>query len=206
MKFILFVEGHTENKAISTFLKRWLDPKLSQPVGIQTVRFDGWAELVKDSPTKAELHLKRNDVIAVIALLDLYGPTFYPPHAKTADERYAWAKKDLEKKVGQPKFFQFFAVHEIEAWLLSDPFIFPNPVQRSVQAISQSPETVNSTNPPAKRLADIYKKEIKRKYKKVVFGKDLFSRLDPNLAYRKCPRLKQLLDEVLRLAKESLPE
>ena len=45
MKFILFVEGHTEDKALPAFLKRWLDPRLESPVGIQTVRFDGWPEL-----------------------------------------------------------------------------------------------------------------------------------------------------------------
>ena len=38
MKFVLFVEGHTE-RAIPEFLKRWLDPQLSQRAGIQTVRF-----------------------------------------------------------------------------------------------------------------------------------------------------------------------
>ncbi len=41
MRFILFVEGYTENKALPQFLKKWLDPKLSNPVGIKTVRFEG---------------------------------------------------------------------------------------------------------------------------------------------------------------------
>jgi len=83
MKFILFVEGHTENKAIPSFLKQWLDPKLSKPVGIKSVRFEGWPELVKDSPTKANLYLSQDSVIAVIALLDLYGPTIYPDNENT---------------------------------------------------------------------------------------------------------------------------
>jgi len=115
MKFVLFVEGHTERKAIPSFLKRWLDPKLPRPVGIQCVRFDGWAELVKDSPGKAKLYLSKSNVIAVIALLDLYGPAFFPRAKKTPDEKYLWAKEYLEEKVkketGQDKFFQFFAVH-----------------------------------------------------------------------------------------------
>jgi hypothetical protein len=57
MRFVLFVEGHTEDKALPKFLKKWLDPKLSKPIGIRTVRFDGWPELVKDAPTKAKMHL-----------------------------------------------------------------------------------------------------------------------------------------------------
>ena len=36
MKFILFVEGRTEHKAIPSFLKRWLDPQLSKPVGVKS--------------------------------------------------------------------------------------------------------------------------------------------------------------------------
>jgi len=37
MKFILFVEGHTENKVLAKFLKQWLDPQTDNPVGIKTV-------------------------------------------------------------------------------------------------------------------------------------------------------------------------
>lgn len=98
MKFILFVEGHTEKKALSGFLKRWIDPRLEQRVGLQVVRFKGWPELIKDSPKKAKMYLNDNDVIAVFALLDLYGPTIYPDDKQSASERYEWAKKHLEKK------------------------------------------------------------------------------------------------------------
>lgn len=31
MMFVLFVEGHTEDKALPRFLKKWLDPQLSTP-------------------------------------------------------------------------------------------------------------------------------------------------------------------------------
>ncbi len=201
MKFLLFVEGYTERDAVPSFLKRWLDPKLPKPVGIQCVRFEGWSDMVKNAPTKAKLYLSEDNVIAVIALLDLYGPTFYPDDKNTSDERYKWAKSHLEEKVGQDKFFQFFAVHEVEAWLLSDPSIFPDSVSKQVEKLSKSPECVNSTNPPAKRLNDVYTRQTKRRYKKVVYGKDLFAKLDPRVAYRKCPHLKELMDAMLKLAK-----
>ncbi len=47
MNFALFVEGHTE-RAIPAFLKRWLDPRLSQPVGIKPVRFKGSGDYLKN--------------------------------------------------------------------------------------------------------------------------------------------------------------
>jgi hypothetical protein len=204
MKFILFVEGYTEDKALPQFLKKWLDPRLVNPIGIKTVRFEGWQELDKDAPRKANMHLngpQRGDIIAVISLLDLYGPTFYPPYLTNSTERCVWAKKHIEDNVDHPKFFQFFAVHEIEAWLLSEPDIFPFDVKRAFPETIQQPESINFDEPPAKLLARIYPKCINRSYKKVVNGKELFRRLDPNVAYEKCPNLKQLLDKMLELAK-----
>jgi hypothetical protein len=206
MRFILFVEGHTENKALPQFLKKWLDPQLPSPVGIRTVRFEGWQELAKDAPLKARMHLNgpdKNEIIAVISLLDLYGPTFYPSDLKECKQRYDWAKEYIENQVNQPKFFQFFAVHEIEAWLLSEPSIFPVEVKKAFPAKIRHPEMVNFDEPPAKLLERLYPLYVRRSYKKVVNGKELFGKLDPNVAYNKCPKLKELLDKMLELAKKA---
>ncbi len=205
MRFILFVEGYTENKSLPKFLKKWLDPKLDNPVGIRTIRFEGWPELVKDAPLKTKMHLNgpaKDDIIAVISLLDLYGPTFYPNHIEKYDERYVWGKKYIEDKVNHTRFFQFFAVHEIEAWLLSQPDIFPLKVKNAFPQKIQNPELVNFNEPPAKLLERLYPLHVKRSYKKVVNGKELFDKLDPNIAYHKCPKLKELMDKMLELAQQ----
>ena len=204
MKFILFVEGHTEDKALPAFLKRWLDPRLESPVGIQTVRFDGWPELFRDAAQKAKMHLNgpsKDKIIAVISLLDLYGPTFYPADLTERDKRYLWAKQMIEDEVKEKYFYQFFAVHEVEAWLLSQPFIFPANIRNAFPDKIAIPETVNFDEPPAKLLDRLYQQHTKRTYKKVVNGRDLFSRLDPAIAYEKCPRLRELLDKMLALAR-----
>ncbi len=98
------------------------------------------------------------------------------------------------------KFFQFFAVHEVEAWLLSQPENFPLKIKKSFPKKIRNPETVNFDEPPAKLLGRLYSRQIKRKYKKIVDGKELFAKLDPNIAYRKCPKLRDLLDKMLDLA------
>ena len=203
MKFILFVEGHTEKKALPAFLKRWLDEKLQSPVGVQAVQFEGWAEFRKGVKKKALLHLngpQQADIVAVIGLLDLYGPSFYPNHLTTADERCAWAKKHFETEVGHPKFRQFFAVHELEAWLLSQPDLFPPEVCQSFPGRIAQPETVNFQTPPSKLLSELYQGRLKQTYKKVTHGKDLFDKLDPAIAYGRCPNLRSMLDEMLKLA------
>jgi hypothetical protein len=202
VKFILFVEGHTEKQALAQFMKRWLDPQLPQPVGIKVVRFRGWQNYVDDVAMKAELTLAGNsgtDVIAVIGLLDLYGPKFYPENATTADEKYEWGKKHIEQKVGKAKFRQHFAVHETEAWLLSDPSVFPDEVRTALPR--RPPETVNFNKPPAKILEHVYQNRLGRSYRKVIDGSNIFFDLSPDAAYKQCPRLRVLLDEMLQLAR-----
>jgi len=205
MKFVLFVEGQTEQRAIPAFLGRWLNDRLSQNVGIKPVRFQGWPKMVKDMPKKAAMYLDGPDknVIAVIGLLDLYGPEFYPTHCTSADERVVWATGDLEKKVNHERFKMFFAVHEVEAWLLSDPQVLPITVQNALPQSILDPEKVNFNEPPSKLLDRLYWQMNHRTYKKVVHGKALFARVDPNIAYERCPRLKEMLDHMLALARSS---
>ncbi len=207
MNFILMVEGHTEEKGLREFLQRWLDQELSTKVGIKIVRFDGWSDLVRNAKAKAHWHLnnpqEKNSIIAVIALLDLYGPTFYPSDKVTASERYGWAKGHMERQVGHPNFRQHFAIHETEAWLLSEPSIFPKEVQEALDAKYPAPEKVNSHIPPAKLLKELYKIRLKRAYIKTTEGKLLFRKLNPRTAYARCPSLKALLDEMLLLARQA---
>jgi hypothetical protein len=106
----------------------------------------------------------------------------------------------LEHRVGHPRFRQHFAVHETEAWLLTDPGIFPPAIRDRLERYARQPESVNFEEPPAKLLHRVYQAGS-RSYQKVVHGSVLFPKLDPNLAYKACPRLKMLLDEMLLLAK-----
>jgi Domain of unknown function (DUF4276) len=206
MKFVLFVEGYTEDKVLPAFLKRWLDTRLPRPVGIKPVRFEGWAELRREVNNRTKLYFRSPeaaDIIAVISLIDLYGPAFYPPHVVTSEEKYNWAKDAIEREVNHPKFRQFFAVHETEAWLLSQPELFPAEIRGGFPGRVNQPETVNFTEPPAELLRRLYRDRLRRDYKKVVNGKELFDRLDPDVAYHKCPKLKELLDEMLELAQDA---
>ncbi|PTL77693.1 DUF4276 family protein [Vitiosangium sp. GDMCC 1.1324] len=207
MKFVLFVEGHTERKALPEFLKRWLDARLPQKVGIKIVRFEGWRDYDGESAKKVELNLGGKvgaDVIAGIGLLDLYGPTFYPADKTTAAARYEWAKAHLEKKVGHERFRQHFAVHETEAWLLADPTILPGAVSKALPGKSHQPETVNFNEPPAKLLERLYKEKLGRSYKKLIDGANLFAELSPDVAQAKCPYLRRLLQDMLVLAQAAM--
>jgi hypothetical protein len=209
MRFIVFVEGRTEKLVLKNFLKRWLDLHLQSQsrIGIDLVRFDGFPHYHNGIKRKAHLLLSTKagaDVIAGIGLLDLYAPDFYPDHIKGVEKRYAWAKKHLEERVGHSRFRQHFAVHETEAWLLAHPEILPAEVRKALPGRSSHPETVNFDEPPGKLLTRLYREKLRKSYRKVIDGTNLFQSLSPDRAYEKCPALKALLDDMLSLAKEAL--
>jgi hypothetical protein len=206
VKVVLFVEGYTERKAIPSFLKRWLDPQLKQSVRIQPVRYEGWSEFKQKIAKSAQMHLNGPDaqeIIAAVGLLDLYGPTFFPGHLSSQSERHDWAKTHFENAVGHPKFRMFFAVHEIEAWILSQPQLLPAAIRNGLPGRTAQPESVNFNEPPAKLLDRLYRTHTDSDYKKIVYGKSLFDRLDPSVAYSKCPYLAKMLDEILAMARQS---
>ena len=203
MNFVVFVEGDTERKALGQFLKRWLDPRLNQPVGVKVISSRGWASYRKEVKAKVHLHLSgrgSTDTIAAIGLLDLYGPDFYPPHVQSAEDRRAWAKQDIERHVAHPRFRQHFAVHEVEAWLLAEPDVLPPRVRDALPGKCAQPETINFDEPPARLLDQLYRQRLGRRYAKVIDGSDLFRKLAPDKAYAACPSLKAMLDDMHQLA------
>lgn len=205
MKFVLFVEGYTEQKAVPSFLKRWLDPQLSQNVGIKPVRFQGWSEFQLKIARRARLHLngpEAGQLVGAIGLLDLYGPDFFPGDL-SHQERHERAVIHFQTQVDHPKFRMFFAVHEVEAWLLSDPQLLPAAVRSKLPGKAAQPESVNLSEPPAKLLDRLYRANTREGYDKVVHGSKLFDRLNPSVAYDKCPYLAKMLDEMLRMARQS---
>jgi len=204
LRFVLLVEGDTEKNTAAEFLRRWLDPRLIARVGIHVVRYKGNAELARKIVKAAQMHLDgpaQSEIVAVIGLLDLYGPNFYPDHLTTAAERYSWAKSHFEREVARERFRMFFAVHEFEAWLLSEPDIFPREIKSALPGKISRPEQVNFDEPPARLLDKIYKARLKKNYKKTTNGKELFAKLNPETATAKCPYLATMLEEMHTLAK-----
>jgi hypothetical protein len=204
MKIVVLCEGYTERAVVSDLFSRWLNPKVTERIGFKPVRFNGWKQLVDDAPKKADIHLRDPKVLGVVALLDLYGPTFYPDHLKNAEERRVWGTNHLSKQFENPRYRPHFAVHEVEAWILAQPTILDSKVRKKLPGKAQNPEEVNSTTPPAKLLDQIYSEVLGKGYKKVVEGTKLFSKLDPEVVYTKCPAFKALADDLLSFCPEEI--
>jgi hypothetical protein len=208
-------DGDTERKVLPVFLKKWLDPKLEKPIKIQCEIF-GERYLAENGPPQMKQKIKSHlrhpshaEIVAFIALTDLYGPNnsnSYPANKTSVANRVAWTREKMEKEINNPKFKMCFAVHELEAWLLSQPEIFPKEIKTALLQNSKvkKPESVNFTKPPAKLLDELYRTKLgDRKYKKTTDGANLFAKLDPTVAYEKCLHLKEMLDAILSFAKTS---
>ena len=204
MKIVLFVEGKTE-KELPPFLKRWLDPQIPQhkQIGIQAVRFEGVNHFLENVSIKANLHLASKDTIAIFGLLDLYGLILdYPKHADR-DQKITFARAEITRRIdaaNRPRFRQHFAVHETEAWLLSDTRLFP---AVTLPANCARPEEVDFDEPPSKLLDRLFSQDRGRGYKKVTMARNLLPKLDPMLVYQKCPNFKLMMDEMLDIARKA---
>ncbi len=201
MKLVLFVEGDTES-CLPRFLKLWLDPRLGQEIEIRIVNFRGVGNYLKEFEERARRELRRAQLCGIVGLIDFYRSSLPYPH-DTVEKNYVWAKRELETRVGEPHFRQHFAVHETEAWLLSNPQIFPRDIIDHLPKTS-TPETINFQTPPSHRLQDLYWRKLGKKYKKALHGPSLFRKLDTELASSRCPHLKLLLDDILSLAQEAV--
>ena len=206
MKFVVFVEGHTEQSALPAFLHRAVNARLSTRVGVDIVRFKGWGNYEKQVSEAVRRQLTRptgKKLIAVIGLIDFYGPRFLPSREGVA-ERAAIGKAHIESLVNDDNFRHHFAVHETEAWLLADPAIHDRRVRASLSRYATHPEAVNDENPPSRVLEAIYRQHLKQRYQKRLHGGRLFQALDPDKVYACCPHFSRLIDDMIVLAEAAL--
>jgi hypothetical protein len=208
-RIALFVEGDTERgdsrrRTLPDFFHRWLDPQLgpSTRVGITPVKFQGVSNYLDDVGQKVGLYLDSARANVVFGLVDLYG---LPPdridlsRCPTIREKIDAARTHIRGLVSrrhQDRFRQHFAVHEIEAWLLAYPDQWPENIRS--QLTKRPPEQVNFDEPPAKFL----KRLLGGRYKKTTTAMNLFPKVDPQVAIDRCPYLKLLANDLLRVAKE----
>ncbi len=201
-RIALFVEGDTE-RTLPKFFSKWLAAQLpgTSRIGITAVKFQGVSDFLDEMPKKVELHLDGGRANVVVGLVDLYGiPKDRIDLSKHAaiSQKVSAARQYIQSLVPtrfSKRFFQHFAVHEVEAWLLAYPDKWPAKVRS--QITKRPPEEVNFNEPPAKFL----KRVLGRKYKKTVAARKLFPTVDPQTAIDKCPYLKLLTDDLLRIAK-----
>ena len=207
-RIVLLLEGGMEAVGLGRFLHKWLDVRLGtgSRVGLDLVDQGGKDKYLASVGADVHRHLKRDGVVAVFGLLDLYnlstsGIDFRG--CSTTGECVHVARKHILASVPAncgDRFFQHFAVHETEAWLLSCRDIFPGVVRPYLPR--DAPERVNSHTSPARQIAKAYRRGFGNKeYDKKKDGRILFNLLDPEKAAKACEHLRLMLDNLLDVSK-----
>ncbi len=197
-KIILFVEGQTERQILSSFIKRTLDTNIK----ISIINFKGSGNFIKEIKRKVWLQIQspqKDDIIFTFGLLDWHGfKDKLPNNVKNMIEGPEAGSQYIENLVHQDKFKMFFAVYELEAWLLSEPDIFPNKIINELKnrISSKRPEEINFNEPPSKLINQLYIKHLNSNFKKVVNGKLLFEELDKNKVLEQCPYFANMISDI----------
>lgn len=197
MRFILIVEGDTEKRSIEGLIRKHLAEMTGQNIGITAININGYGNFFRDLPKKVTKYLNgpdKNEILAIVGLMDLYKTPYAHDVNRPIRERILQGTQLFEDSVQQDRFRMFFAVHEYEAWLLSDSEKFDPAIRSRIASHARDPEDVNTDEPPSKFLKRIYSEYLHREYKKTVDGTVLMGRIDPEKVYEKCPNYRAMID------------
>ena len=202
MRFILIVEGDTEKRSIEGLIRKHLSEKTGQKIGVTAINIKGYGNFIRDLPQKVKKYLTgpdKDEILAVVGLMDLYKTPYTHEVNCPIRERILEETRHFEELVLQDRFRMFFAVHEYEAWLLSDFDKFDPSIKSKIASHARNPEEVNTDEPPSKFLKRLYSEYLHREYKKTVDGKVLMGRIDPQKVYEKCPNYRVMFDFFISL-------
>lgn len=199
MKIILLCEGDTE-KVLKPALKRFMDDHAADAgtdrVGLDIRPFKGNPDC-DQIRTRLELHAKKSDVLAVIALLDVY------PHFKSAVEVKAFMRNCVKNSEFADRFHPHAAQYEFEAWLLPFWGDLCRRLKVDAKPPGADPEKVDDQKPPSHHLKDLYRKARSRGYEKVIEAGKILGRHRIEDAAKECLELSRLLDTLVNVCKQA---
>jgi Domain of unknown function (DUF4276) len=198
VRIAILVEGKTE-RAFKSYLLFYLQRRLPGKMPkLDIVPYDGRIPTGDKLKRVVEnlLSNKKQPADAVIALTDVYTGSV-PPEFPTAEA----AKQKMREWVGvQKPFYPHVALHDFEAWLLPYWAKIKKITGSNRKAPGSAPEKVNHGNPPAYRLAEVFRTGSKTKsYVKARDAGRILKDEDLSVAIDACPELKSFVDTIVTL-------
>jgi hypothetical protein len=197
VRITIIVEGKTE-QAFKPHLLGFLKARLAGPMPTLDFRpFDG--RIPKGDKLRRDVERllgdRKTPADEVVALTDVYTGSQPPDFADAAD-----AKAKMRQWVGPNEHFHPHAAqHDFEAWLLPYWDKIKQLAGSNRACPAANPEQVNHMNPPAHRLAEVYRAGSKgRQYVKVREAAAILRGKDLLVAADKCPELKSFLNTILQ--------
>ncbi|MEW5983760.1 MAG: DUF4276 family protein [Acidobacteriota bacterium] len=199
MKIAILVEGQTE-RAFLPHLRLYLQAHLAGRMPrLDPVPYDG--RIPTGPKLRRDVERLLNDARApahhVIALTDVYTgsrPLDFPTAADAKARMREWVGLD-------DRFHPHVALHDFEAWLLPYWPTIQRLAGHNSTAPGVAPEAVNHNNPPARRIAELFRTGSQRRaYVKPRDASRILRENDLAVAVALCPELKALVNTILSVS------
>lgn len=199
-KIVLYCEGHTEEDVLKPLLNQYLKELREVQCALEIDNLKGVGQIKREIGDATRRDLTQSGVIAVFALVDLYGSGF---------DTVAKVKAELRRRVPpeyRDRFHPHLAVHEIEAWIFAVPQVLNEWLGTTIKPFP-NPETINTQNPPAKLLEELTRRHkqsrvpTKRSMAQRLFAKISSQEAYVNEIYSKCKHFKAFVDDLRQTAR-----
>ena len=204
-RIVILCEGETEEIAVRHFVGRQWRTEGLQAVGLRTIDLKG---RLQDIGPKAQLFLDEQNVLAVFSLIDLYNMDRVthsqsdPLETKTHRVR-EWLKQQV-KHARSDYFRPHVSVHETEAWILAEGFALAERLNDPGIRPDPNAEQKNLQRPPSQRINELFQRNSRNRYQKILDGQPLFSKMQFDPVYRSCRNFQLLYDDLHTIAAEAI--
>ena len=200
----MLCEGRTEELALEHFIARQWKADGFGSVGLGHRDLGG--NLNKVGPFACN-SLDRGDVLAVFTLVDLYKmsrviqPSDDELEAKV-DRVRSWLRTQVERHPGARDFFPHVSVYEVEAWILAEGAALSQRLQDPSIRPDPQAESKDFQKPPKKRIGELFWRNRKTRYREILDGRPLFSRMEFQSVYDSCPYFRRFYDDLKTAARQ----
>jgi hypothetical protein len=197
-RIVVLCEGDTEEGAVEHFIARqWkADGFGSVALGHRNLRGD----LKKVGPFACD-SLDRADVLAVFTLVDLYGMRLvvHPPDDELlakVERVQTWLRAQVDGHRRAQDFFPHVSVHEVEAWILAEGTALSQRLQDASIRPDPQAESKDFQKPPKKRIAELFLRRKKTRYRETLDGQPLFMKMSFQPVYDSCHYFQKFYDDL----------
>jgi len=151
--------------------------------------------------------LDRGDVFAVFTLVDLYRMNrVIQPSDDELDGKVArvqdWLRTQVQRHRRAQDFFPHVSVHEVEAWILAEGAAVSQRLQDPSIRPDPQAESKDFQKPPKKRIGELFWRNRKTRYREILDGQVLFSRMEFQSVYDSCPYFRRFYDDLKTAARQ----
>lgn len=208
MKVWIFVEGHSDEKALSALWNDWKQRLRENGWGIELIPLENKSKYFRKIGARATEKLANDACDLVVGLPDLYPNRDYAnteyKHDNLKELRAVQrhlVKQNLRKKFRQTdsymaRFYASALKHDLEVLLLAATSQLQSRLKMSNRPSGwrQPPEEQNQDRPPKKVVEELFRRRLKRSYRENADSAAILRDADLRQVAEQCPTFRAVID------------